>query len=173
MRLQRLVVAVAALGTAAAARAGEMRTLAGAGPSIALEVVGPAGPSETFAADPALAGALLETAVEETVRVADWPVAPGDRRTVEVTRHDVYAPDARIVAIGKDGETEVPRSRLLFFWGTAAGDPSRRVLLSLDPDAGTLGGLGVTPEGVFEVRRRRPEEYDRPPSRGAGHRGGR
>ena len=101
MTLQRLVVAVAALGTAAGAWAGEPRVFAGAGPSIALELAGPGGPSETFAADPALAGALLATTIEETVSVVDWPVAPGDRRTVEVTRHDVYAPDARIVeAVG-------------------------------------------------------------------------
>jgi hypothetical protein len=152
MTLQRLVVAVAALGTAAGAWAGEPRVLAGAGPSIALELAGPGGPSETFAADPALAGALLATTIEETVSVVDWPVAPGDRRTVEVTRHDVYAPDARIVAIGAEGETEVPRSRLVFLWGAVEGDPSRRVLLSVDPEAGTLGGLGVTPEGVFEIQ---------------------
>ena len=152
MTLQRLVMAVAALGTAAGAWAGEPRVFAGAGPSIALELAGPGGPSETFAADPALAGALLATTIEETVSVVDWPVAPGDRRTVEVTRHDVYAPDARIVAIGAEGETEVPRSRLVFLWGAVEGDPSRRVLLSVDPEAGTLGGLGVTPEGVFEIQ---------------------
>lgn len=151
MTLRRLVVFVAALGPAAAAAEGP-RTLAGAGPALQLQVAGPAGPSETFAVDPALAGALLATAVEETVRVADWPVAPGDRRTVEVTRHDVYAPDARIVAIGRDGEAEVPRSPLVFLWGTVEGDPSRRVLLTLDPGTGTLGGLGMTPDGLFEVR---------------------
>ena len=177
MRLQRLVVAVAALGAPAVGWAEEPRTLAGAGPSIALEVAGPAGPSETFAVDPSLVAALRETAIEETVRVADWPVAPGDRRTVEVTRHDVYAPDARIVAIGAGGETEVPRSRLVFLWGAVEGDPSRRVLLSVDPEAGTLGGLGVTPDGVFEIQAtRRRGEYrialpaEAPP--GAGGRAG-
>ena len=161
MTLRRLVVAVAALGAAAGGWAGEPRMLAGAGPSITLEVVGPAGPRETFAADPTLAAALLATAVEETVRLADWPVAPGDRRTVEVTRHDVYAPGARIVAIGRDGAKEVPRSRLVFFWGIAAGDPSRRALISLDPDTATLGGLGLTPDGLYEVRSaRRRGEYE-------------
>jgi hypothetical protein len=152
MRLQRLFVAVAALGTAATAPAGEPHTPAGAGPSIELEVAGPTGPTETFAVDRALGGGLLRTAVEETVRVADWPVAPGDRRTVEVTRHDVYAPDARIVSIGTDGEKEVPRSPLVFLWGTAVGDGSCRVLISLDPGTGALGGLSVTPDGVFEAR---------------------
>jgi hypothetical protein len=162
VRARRLAVAMAlaALGVAAAARAAERRTLPGPGPALTLDVAGPAGPSETFAVAPALPAALRQTALEETVRVADWPVAPGDRRTVEVTRHDVYSKDARIVAIGAGGETEVPRSRLLFFWGTAAGDPSRHVLLSLDPDTGTLAGLGVTPDGIYELRpARRPGEY--------------
>lgn len=152
MGLQRLVVAVAALGTAAGATAGEPRTLAGAGAAITLQVAGPTGPSETFAVHPSLVAALRETAIEETVRVADWPVAPGDRRTVELTRHDVYSPDARIVAIGADGEREVPRSRLVFLWGTAEGDSSRRVLLALDPESGRLDGLGLTPDGFFELR---------------------
>jgi hypothetical protein len=141
-----------ALGVAAGASGGEPRTLRGALPALALDVAGPAGPAETFAAAPGLVEALRTTALEETVRLADWPVAPGDRRTVELARHDVYADGARIVAIGKDGEVEVPRSTLLFFWGTAVGDPSRRVLVSLDPDRGTIGGLGAGPDGVFEVR---------------------
>jgi uncharacterized repeat protein (TIGR01451 family) len=144
------------------AAAAEPRTLPGAGPALALDVAGPDGPNETFAANPALPAGLRAATLEETVRVADWPVAPGDRRTVEVTRHDVYAPDARVVAIGANGEREVPRSRLVFFWGTAVDDPSRRALLTLDPDTGRLGGLGVTPDGVFEVRAapsRRRGEY--------------
>jgi uncharacterized repeat protein (TIGR01451 family) len=125
--------------------------LPGALPSLAIEV-GPAGATERFAPHPALATALRVAALDEPVRIADWPVAPGDRRTVEVARHDVYAPDARIVAIGAGGEAEVPRSRLLFFWGAAVGDPSRRVLVSLDPDTGVYGGLSATPDGVFEIR---------------------
>src|SRR5512143_3881106 len=152
MRLRRLSGAAAALGMAALAGAEEPRTLAGAGPALALDVAGPAGASERFAADPALPAGLLATGVEETVRVADWPVAPGDRRTVDLTRHEVYAPGARIVSIGRDGEAEVPRSRLVFLWGTAVGDGSRRVLISVDPDTATLGGLSVTPDGVFEIR---------------------
>jgi len=151
MTLLRLVVAVAAIGTAAGAWAGELRTLAGAGASIALEVAGPAGPSETFAVDPSLVAALGETAIEETVRVADWPVAPGDRRTVELARHDVYAPDARIVAIGAEGETEVPRSRLVFLWGVAEGDPSRG-----------RGDHGL-PNDASAARTGGPDAYDRAP----------
>jgi len=145
------VVFLSALGLVPEVSAAESRTIPGAGPSLALEVAGPGGPRETFAVAPTLPSALRDTVLEETLRLAEWPVAPGDRRTVEVTRHDVYAPDARIVAIDRAGETEVPRSGLFFYWGTALGDPSRRVLISLDPDTGRLGGLGVTPEGVWEI----------------------
>jgi uncharacterized repeat protein (TIGR01451 family) len=154
------LAAVFILATSAFAE--QPRTLTGAGPALVLEVSGPEGPSETFLSPPSLVDALRETTFEDTVRLADWPVAPGDRRTVEITRHDVYAPDARVIAIGAGGEREVPRSRLLFFWGTAVGDSSHRVLVSLDPDGGTLGGLGVTPDGVWEVRPVRfgaPGEY--------------
>ena len=152
--MRSLQIGACVLALACAPRlagAAERRALPGAGPALALEVSGPGGPSETFAVLPALAAGLSVAGLEETVRVADWPVAPGERRALDVTRHDVYAPGARIVSIGADGEREVPRSRLLFFWGTAVGDPSRRALLTLDPDTGRLGGLGVTPDGVFEV----------------------
>ena len=146
-----VVVLLSVLGLAPKASAQEFRTIPGAGPSLALEVAGPGGPRETFAVAPALPSALRDTVLEETLHLAEWPVAPGDRRTVEVTRHDVYAVDASIVAIDRAGEREVPRSGLFFYWGTALGDPSRRVLISLDPDTGKLGGLGVTPEGVWEL----------------------
>ena len=148
-RLVVLLLGLLALGSGAVAEGPP--TLPGAWPSIAIDV-SPAGAIETFAAHPALLGALRAAALDSPLRIADWPVAPGDRRTVEVARHDVYAPGARIVAISRDGEAEVPRSPLLFFWGTAVGDPSRRVLVSLDPETGVLGGLSTTPDGVFEIR---------------------
>lgn len=168
--LRRGACALALVCTAERAGAAEPPTLPGALPALALEVSGPDA-GETFAVHPTLPARLGEAALEETVRLADWPLAPGERRTIEVTRHDVYAPGARVVAIGAEGEREVPRSRLVFFWGTAVGDPSRRALLTLDPDTGLLGGLGVTPEGVFEVRAapsRRPGEYRVAPPREAG-----
>ena len=68
----------------------------------------------------------------------------------------------------------MPRSRLVFFWGAVAGDPSRRVLLSVDPEAGTLGGLGVTPDGVFEMQAtaRRGEYRIASPAEAPARRGG-
>ena len=45
------------------------------------------------------------------------------RRALTVARHDVYAADARIVAIDHGFEVEVPRSRLVFFWGSIEDEP--------------------------------------------------
>jgi hypothetical protein len=100
---------------------------------------------------PELPAAFRRIAPETSLWLEDWPVAPAIRRPVVLTRHDVYAPDARLVATVAGREIEVPRSRLLFFWGIAEGDPSTRVLAFLDPDEGTIGGLAVSPDGMQEI----------------------
>lgn len=145
------IALAALLGSTARVEPGPVRTLPGAGATLALEVTSAAGPSETVMLSRALADGLRDTAVEETVRVADWPVSPGARRLVELVRHDVYAADARVVAIGRDGEVEVPRSRLVFLWGQAPDDTAQRALVWVDPDTGILGGIGMTPDGLFEI----------------------
>ena len=38
--------------------------------------------------------------------VPDWPVAPGVRRTIRVARHEVYAPEARMIRVDAGGEIE-------------------------------------------------------------------
>jgi hypothetical protein len=95
--------------------------------------------------------ALLATALEASIRLEDWPVAPSERQTVLVTRHDVYAPDARLVKIEAGRDVEVPRSRLVFLWGIAEGDSRTRVLVFVDPDTRSVGGLSVSPEGMHEI----------------------
>jgi len=145
-------IALAALvGSTARVEPGPVRTLPGAGTTLSLEVTGAAGPTETVMLSRALADGLRDTALGETVRVADWPVSPGARGLVELVRHDVYSAGARVVAIGRDGEVEVPRSRLVFLWGQAPDDPAQRVLVWVDPDTGILGGMGMTPDGFFEI----------------------
>jgi uncharacterized repeat protein (TIGR01451 family) len=145
-------IALAALvGSTARVEPGPVRTLPGAGATLSFEATGAAGPTETVILSRALADGLRDTAVEETVRVADWPVSPGARRLVELVRRDVYSADARVVAIGRDGEVEVPRSRLVFLWGHAPDDAAQRVLVWVDPDTGLLGGMEMTPEGFFEI----------------------
>jgi hypothetical protein len=100
----------------------------------------------------ALGPALLRVAPDETVLVARWPVAPGVRDDVRLTRFEIYAPDARIWKVEGDRRTEVPRSRMAFFHGLAENAPDTRVFVGLDPDTGAFLGLAVSPQGSFEIR---------------------
>jgi Metallo-peptidase family M12/IPT/TIG domain len=115
--------------------------------------------AELVSFDPALAPALLGVPLESRIRLEDWPVAPGRRRTLVVTRHDVYAPDARIVAVDRGREVEVPRSRLVFFWGAIEGDPESTAMIALDPDDRTISGFATGADGSFDLR---PPDADRP-----------
>jgi hypothetical protein len=94
---------------------------------------------------------LVGTALEESVRIAGWPVAPGERADVLLTRHEVYATGAKIYKIEGGRRTEVPRSRLAFFWGTAESDADTRVFVSIDPDTDQLDGFAVSPRGSHEI----------------------
>jgi hypothetical protein len=99
-----------------------------------------------------LAPGLLRVPLDGEVRVDDWPVAPGERAAVVLTRFDVYAPDARIWKVENGRQTEVPRSKLAFFRGRAENDPDIRLFVAVDPDQRTLSGFTTTPEGVQEIR---------------------
>jgi hypothetical protein len=107
------------------------------------------GEAELLAFDSSFTAKLLALAPEESLRADDWPIAPGVRRSVVLTRRDNYAPDARIVKIDGDREVELPRSRLLFFRG--ASEDGTRVGVSLDPDSGQMRGLSMGPEGIHEL----------------------
>jgi len=107
--------------------------------------------AELVTLDAALAPALLQLGLEETARIADWPVAPGVRRDVLLTRHEVYAPDARIFKVEGRRTVEQPRSRLAFYWGAAEDDPEIRVFASVDPGSGALTGFAQTRDGLHEL----------------------
>lgn len=109
--------------------------------------------------DPGLAPALLAVPPEGSVRIDDWPAAPGLRRTLVMARHDVYAPDARIVAIDHGREVEVPRSRQVFFWGSIEDEPGSTVMVALDPEDQTVSGFTMSAEGSFDLL---PPAADRP-----------
>lgn len=143
--------AIVAVLLAASAPASEPAPLRACPPGQLVDAPDGKSPAEIVTFHPALVMTLVKAAPATSLRIDDWPVAPSVRQTVAVTRHEVYAPDARLVAIEAGLETEVPRSRLLFFWGIAEGDPRTRVLLFVDPDAGTLGGLSVSPDGMHEI----------------------
>jgi len=100
-----------------------------------------------------LVPALLRIPPEGEVQIDEWPVAPGERAAVVLTRFDVYAPDAKIWKVGRSGAlTEVPRSKLAFFRGQAAGDPESRVFVAVDPAASTFSGFSSTAAGFQEIR---------------------
>src|SRR5689334_10529482 len=84
-----------------------------------IDAAGAAERAEVVRFGNAVAPELIGAAPEESVRIAGWPVAPGERADVLLTRHEVYATDARIYKVEGNRRTEVPRSRLVFYWGTA------------------------------------------------------
>ncbi|MFN7990184.1 MAG: IPT/TIG domain-containing protein [Thermoanaerobaculia bacterium] len=128
-----------------------------------VDVPGGSGEMESVRfADPASA-ALLGTSLGDSVRLDDWPVAPGVRRPVILSRFEVYAPDARIVRIIDGREVELPRSPLAFFKGTTSdgGEPAR-VVAWVDPKLGVRGGVVFGVDGTVEI------EPDPDPKAGAG-----
>ena len=60
---------------------------------------------------------LNDLAVGESLRLAGWPVSPGDHRTISVKRRSIYASGARILEIGEHGARELPRSKHRHFVG--------------------------------------------------------
>ena len=109
------------------------------------------GEGELIAFDSRVAPALASLATGERIAVDGWPVAPGISRTMVLTRTEVYAPDARIVAIGPRGEVEVPRSTWAFYQGRDVSG-SARVAVALDPVTGVMRGLAISEHGVHELR---------------------
>jgi len=98
-----------------------------------------------------VAAELLSTAPEQSVRVSGWPVAPGERADVVLTRHEIYAAGAKIFKVHNGRTTEVPRSRLSFLWGTVDGDTSVRVFVAVDPDNEQLDGFSLAPHATHEI----------------------
>ena len=111
----------------------------------------PEGTVERLSISPALVSNLLKLAVEGSARIDGWPVAPGVRRSVLVTRHDVYDPAARLVVAEGDLLVDVPRSPLVLLWGSVEGEPGESVLLAIDPRGGTLEGRAETAHGTYRL----------------------
>ncbi len=104
----------------------------------------------TFGAD--LPSSLLRVAPDQEVRIAGWPVAPEERADVLLTRHEVYAPDARIWHVDEGRLAEVPRSKLAFYWGQAEDDEETWAFLSLDPESGQIEGFASKAGAVYNLR---------------------
>lgn len=126
--------------------------LRAAAPGPIEDVPGGSGEMESLRFGEDATAALLAIGMNDGLRLADWPVAPGVRRPVVLTRFDVYSPDARIVRFVGGREVELPRSPLAFFKGaTADGGEPVRVVTWVDPVAGVRGGLAFGPDGVIEL----------------------
>src|SRR5262249_8258497 len=66
--------------------------------------------------------------------------------------HEVYAPGARVLLADAGGVRELPRSRLVFFWGTEADDPESGIFLSADPVSGIFESLSQSAAGRYQLR---------------------
>lgn len=86
---------------------------------------------------------------EQTLIVADWPWAPGERLTVALTRHEIYAPEARLFVVDGEESREVPRSPSRFFWGPTDRGGTDRLLVELDPQSGRLSARSFREAGAF------------------------
>jgi hypothetical protein len=118
-----------------------------AGPGQRVKAPDLASEAELIRFDDELLPALLRVRPGERVRIADWPVAPGARRDVLIARHEIYAPGARVLRVDAAGVHELPRSRLVFFWGTVADDPISGIYVAVDPATGTIEALAQTAAG--------------------------
>ena len=99
-----------------------------------------------------VASVLRATSLGEEILVSDWPTRPGERADFVLRRRDVYAPAARIWEVTSFGRFEVPRSPLLFYWGSAERTEDLRLLVTLDPRDESFRGVAWTPDGLYETR---------------------
>ncbi|REJ86067.1 MAG: hypothetical protein DWQ36_15055 [Acidobacteria bacterium] len=107
--------------------------------------------AETFVAPTDLAAALSGLDPGERLRIAAFPVAPGQRGALELERVDLYAEGARVLAVEGGVVTTVARSGRAHFLGAVVGEPRSRIGLSLDPFTGALRGLVDGPRGRFQL----------------------
>lgn len=139
--------------TAARGTSPQASSLPAGGPGQIVDLPGDRGLAERFSFDVTLAPALLALAPEEGKEISGFPIAPGVRRTVRLVRHEIYAEGARVYRVEGRFRTEVPRSRLAFFWGSDVEGAGNRLFVAVDPATRALSGLVHGPEGTHEIAR--------------------
>ncbi|HSB63124.1 MAG TPA: M12 family metallo-peptidase [Thermoanaerobaculia bacterium] len=148
LALASLVFSAPARGTSA-----EANLPRAADPGQIVDLPGDRGLAELFSFDGRLASALLTLAPEEGREVIEFPTTPGVRRRVRLVRHEIYADGARVYRVEGQVRTEVPRSRLVFFWGSDLEGAGNRLFVALDPATRGFSGLVHGPEGTHEIAR--------------------
>jgi hypothetical protein len=116
-----------------------------------IDAAGTADQAELLQFGSSVAAQLLAAAPEQSLHVAGWPIAPGERADVILTRHEIYSPDAKIWRVEGDRRTAVPRSRLAFLWGTTADGEDTRVFVSVDPDTDRMDGFALSAHATHEL----------------------
>ena len=88
--------------------------------------------------------------VGATLVLDEFPDGFGGHARVTFKRIDVYAPDARIVVVDKDGEHALPRSTRIGLIGASDGGDVR-ASLSFDAHVRNVSGTGSSPSGAFAI----------------------
>jgi hypothetical protein len=78
--------------------------------------------------------ALREVRVKDSVRLERFPFAPGVTGNLVLERFENAAPDAKLLVMGRDGETTLPFPRVAHFQGRLEGEPDSRVYVGVPGD---------------------------------------
>ncbi len=148
-----LALASIVFSAPALAASAQTNLLRAGDPGQIVDLPGGRGLAEMFSFDERLAPALLALAPEEGQEIADFPTAPGVRRRVHLVRHEIYAEGARVFRVDGRFRTEVPRSRLVFFWGSDLEGAGNHLFVAFDPATRGFSGLVHGPEGTHEIAR--------------------
>jgi hypothetical protein len=77
------------------------------------------------------AAGVLALSTKSSARVVAFPLARDRSVDLDLQSFELLSPDARLVAVGTDGERELARPKFHAFRGSVRGDPESRVILSL------------------------------------------
>lgn len=89
-------------------------------------------------------------AVDAGLTIESFPDGSGGTHDVRFKRIDVYAAGARVIAVGADGEHEVPRSARVELIGSDDSG-KMRVHLAFDPGFRDVVGSGFSASGTFAI----------------------
>jgi hypothetical protein len=88
-----------------------------------------------------------QSAIEQSLTFENLPLGSDRSGSVRMKRIDVYAPDARILLVDKDGYRELPRSNWLHFIADSSLPNAPRLGLSVAPDGKSAAGVLLADDG--------------------------